>query len=97
MKAISASYGEWALAAYRHEASVNNYLPTAVPAPRMWTYIDDGEWICLIFDDAAGRFPSPSWDGDDLPRVLDLRARALTPNPTPNAVTRAKTGAGEAR
>jgi hypothetical protein len=22
----------------------------------MWTYIDDGEWICLIFDDAAGRF-----------------------------------------
>jgi hypothetical protein len=90
VKATSASCGEWALAAYRHEASVNNYLPTAVPAPRMWTYIDDGEWICLIFDDAAGRFPSPSWDGDDLPRVLDaldLSARALTPNPTPIAAT----------
>jgi hypothetical protein len=86
VKAASASSGEWVRTAYRHEASVNDHLPMAVPAPKMWTSIDDGEWICLIFDDVDGRFPSPSWDGDDLPRVLDaldLSARVLTPNPAP--------------
>jgi hypothetical protein len=56
----------------------------------MWTRLDDREWICMIFDDVPGRFPSPSWDGDDLTRVLDAvdrSARALTPNPVPDAVT----------
>jgi aminoglycoside phosphotransferase len=90
VKAASASYGDWVLAAYRHEASVNVHLPSSVPAPRMWTHIDDGDWVCLIFDDVAGRFPSPSWEGDDLTRVLDAldrSARALTPNPMPDAAT----------
>jgi hypothetical protein len=88
VKAASASYGSWVPTAYRHEASVNVHLPPSVPAPRMWTHIDDGEWICLVFDDVVGRFPSPSWGDDDLTRVLnalDRSARALTPNPMPAA------------
>ena len=90
VKAASASYGDWVTTAYRHEASVNVHLPPAVPAPRKWTHIDDGDWVCLVFDDVAGRFPSPSWDGDDLTRVLDAldrSAQALTPNPMPAAAT----------
>ncbi|WP_448638657.1 hypothetical protein [Geodermatophilus sp. URMC 63] len=88
VKAASAAYGDWVAAAYRHEAAVNVHLPPSVPAPRMWTHLDDGEWICLVFDDVAGRFPSPSWDGDDLVRVLDTvdrSAQALTPSPVPDA------------
>jgi hypothetical protein len=90
IKAACASFGEWVATAYRHEAAINAHLPTAVPAPRMWTHLDDGEWICLIFDDVAGRFPSPSWDGEDLPRVLNAlarSARAMTPSPVPGAAT----------
>jgi aminoglycoside phosphotransferase len=90
VKVASASFGEWVRTAYRHEASINIHLPAAVPAPRMWSVIDDGDWVCLIFDDVPGRFPSPSWNGDDLPRVLeamDLSARALTPNPIPIAAS----------
>ncbi|MEX5717786.1 hypothetical protein [Geodermatophilus maliterrae] len=88
VKVASAAYGDWVPTAYRHEASVNLHLPSAVPAPRMWTHLDDGDWVCLVFDDVAGRFPSPSWDGDDLTRVLDAldrSAAALTPNPVPDA------------
>jgi hypothetical protein len=90
VKAASGAYGDWVRTAYRHEASVNEHLPPSAPAPRMWTHIDDGEWVCLIFDDVAGRLPSPSWDGDDLTRVLDAvdrSARALTPNPFPAAAS----------
>ncbi|SDC88840.1 hypothetical protein SAMN05660690_2782 [Geodermatophilus telluris] len=87
-KAASAAHGEWVVTAYRHEAAVNAALPPAVPAPRMWTHLDDGDWVCLVFDDVAGRFPSPDWDDGDLARVLDAvdrSARALTPNPVPGA------------
>ena len=90
VKAASAAYGEWVVAAYRHEAAVNAHLPPAVPAPRMWAHSDDGEWIWLVFDEVAGRFPASSWDGDDLPRVLtalDTSTQALTPNPVPGAPT----------
>jgi hypothetical protein len=79
VKATSASFGEWVRTAYRHEAAVSCHLPTAVPAPNMWTCIDDGEWICLIFDDVAGRFPSSSWDCDDLPRSWTPSTSALGP------------------
>ena len=88
VKAASRASADWVVAAYRHEASVNVHLPPSVPAPRMWTHLDDGNWICLVFDDVAGRFPSPSWDDGDLTRVLDAldrSARALTPNPVPGA------------
>ncbi|PRY48529.1 hypothetical protein LY71_109166 [Geodermatophilus tzadiensis] len=88
VKAASAAHGDWVVAAYRHEATVSAHLPPSVPAPRMWTHLDDGDWVCLVFDDVAGRFPSPSWDDGDLTRVLDAvdrSARALTPNPVPGA------------
>ncbi|MGK5113657.1 hypothetical protein [Geodermatophilus sp. CPCC 205506] len=90
VKAASAAYGDWVPTAYRHEATVNAHLPPAVPAPRMWSHIDDGDWVCLIFDDVAGRFPSLSWDGEDLIRVLDSIERsvqALTPSPMKDAAT----------
>jgi hypothetical protein len=90
VKVASASYGDWVPAAYRHEAAVSAHLPPSVPAPRMWSLVDDGEWVCLVFDDVAGRFPSPTWEDDDLGQVLealDRSARALTPNPVPHAAT----------
>lgn len=54
----------------------------------MWAHIDVGNWVCLVFDDVPGRFPAPSWEGDDLIRVLDAIDRsveALTPTPLPDA------------
>jgi hypothetical protein len=90
LKAACASSGDWVLSAYRHEAFVNAHLPPSVPAPRLWSYLDDGEWVCLIFDDVPGRFPFAMWEGDDLTRVLDAldrSAQALTPNPMPKAPT----------
>jgi hypothetical protein len=88
VKAASPEYGDWVTRAYRHEAAVNAHLPCMVPAPRMWAHLDVGDWVCLLFDDVPGRFPSPTWDGDDLIRVLDAldrSVRALTPNPVPDA------------
>lgn len=84
VKAIGAGRTPQGLAAYRREADIAGRLPPSAPAPRLrWTY-DDGQWVALVFDDAAGTPPSLPWrraEFDRVMRSLVLLAEQMTPSP----------------
>ncbi|GEA81110.1 phosphotransferase family protein [Cellulomonas uda] len=84
VKAASASRGEHAHAAYRHEAHVARLLPPTVPAPRfLWT-CDVDDWVVLAFEDVESVTPQRPWVADELAAVLAAltrTAQALTPAP----------------
>ncbi|AEI13647.1 phosphotransferase family protein [Cellulomonas gilvus] len=84
VKAASASRGEHAHHAYRHEAVVAAVLPTSVPAPRLLWSLDVGDWVVLAFEDVEATAPHRPWRPDELAAVLaalgDL-AEVLTPAP----------------
>src|SRR4051794_23278304 len=51
LKAASATRGEHADQAYRHEARVAGRLPHTVAAPRLLWTMDVADWIVLAFED----------------------------------------------
>ncbi len=53
---------DWPIEAefHRTEAWVAMQLPADAPAPRLWGWFDDGDWVALILDDVDGepvKFP----------------------------------------
>jgi hypothetical protein len=70
--------------AFRREAQVVAALPEHAPVPRLRWWFDDGDWVVLAFDEAAGAPPALPWRRTDRDRVLaaiaDLAAN-LTPAP----------------
>ncbi|WP_070012341.1 hypothetical protein [Streptomyces abyssalis] len=45
-------------ATHRREGVVASRLPSGAPAPRLLGIHDDGEWVALVFEQAAGDSPS---------------------------------------
>lgn len=59
---------------HRREGAVLAQLPAGVPAPRLLSVIDDGDWIALAIEWIDGRMPVAS-DPTDVQRLLDLLHR----------------------
>ncbi|GEA84655.1 MAG: aminoglycoside phosphotransferase family protein [Cellulomonas sp.] len=84
VKAATASRGEHAHPAYRHEARVVALLPETVAAPRLLWSVEAGDWVVLGFEDVEGATPQRPWQPDELAAVLaalEGLAEALTPAP----------------
>ncbi len=58
-------------------------LPVGVPAPRLLWSDDDGDWVLLGFEVAAGRPPLLPWDPTELRQVLDAMQALATAEPVP--------------
>lgn len=61
IKAVSSEQNPDSPLIHRREADVASRLPASVPAPRLWTVVDDGEWVVLVFDDVEGVQPELPW------------------------------------
>jgi hypothetical protein len=84
VKAGSAAHEAHIGTAFRHEARVVAGLPEHAPVPRLRWWFDDGDWIVLAFDEAAGAPPALPWRRTDRDRVLAALtglAADLTPAP----------------
>jgi aminoglycoside phosphotransferase (APT) family kinase protein len=84
VKAASATGGEHAHHAYRHEARVVRLLPDTIAAPRLLWTVDVDDWIVLAFEDVESATPQRPWAPDELAAVLGALgplAEALTPAP----------------
>ena len=53
---------------HRREAIVAAALPTEVPAPKLLSNFDDGDWVALCFVDVAGNHPVNPWTKNELDR-----------------------------
>ena len=83
-KAINISRNEFTAGAIRREAEVLAALPAQVPAPRLHSTHDDGEWVALVTDAIDGHNPAQPWRSAELDRFLaaaTVLAEALTPSP----------------
>jgi len=71
-------------ASYREEIRKLHQLPTAVPAPRLQWWHDEGGWVVLCLDDVTGRAPHRPWRTSELRSVVaavTAMSQALTPAP----------------
>jgi hypothetical protein len=69
---------------FRREIGVLAKLPAAVPAPRLLSSYDDGDWVALFIEDVDGWTPAQPWNPVELRRVLEAMgtlAESLTPSP----------------
>ncbi|NMM16504.1 MAG: aminoglycoside phosphotransferase family protein [Cellulomonas sp.] len=67
----------------RAEIRVAAALPPQVPAPRLYWWHDDGEWVILGFEVAHGRPPEVPWRPDELKLVLDALIPLADTEPLP--------------
>ena len=67
----------------RAEIRVAAALPPQVPAPRLYWWHDDGEWVILGFEVAHGRPPEVPWRPDELRLVLDALIPLADAEPLP--------------
>lgn len=84
VKACGSSPNPRSIEIYREEVRIAGALPGQVPAPRLLTSFDTGDWVALVFEDVEGRHPAMPWRDDELRRVLDAvdeLSAALTPAP----------------
>ncbi|BCJ29102.1 phosphotransferase [Actinocatenispora sera] len=70
VKAGSAADEAYIGTAFRHEARIVAGLPEHAPVPRLRWWFDDGDWVVLAFDEAAGAPPAMPWRRTDRDRVL---------------------------
>lgn len=83
-KSINATRNAFSTDGIRREASILAALPTAVPAPRLLAFDDDGEWVALVTEAVDGHNPAQPWERSELTRFLDattVLAESLTPTP----------------
>jgi len=69
---------------HRAEARILSQLPPNVPAPRLLSTYDDGDWVALFLEEVNGHTPRTPWDPTELGRVvraIEELARLLTPAP----------------
>ncbi len=77
VKAVSPEQNPESPVLARAEVRAAAALPAGVPAPRLLWSGDDGDWVLLGFEVAAGRPPLLPWEPSELRMVLDaLRALA---------------------
>ncbi|MFD1931367.1 aminoglycoside phosphotransferase family protein [Nonomuraea mangrovi] len=84
VKACGSSPNPTSIEIYRAEARIAAALPGQVPAPRLLTSFDTGDWVVLVFEDVEGSHPAMPWRDGELRRVLDAvgeLSAALTPSP----------------
>ena len=70
--------------AHRAEARILSQLPPNVPAPRLLSSYDDGDWVALFLEEVDGHTPHIPWDLTELGRVvraIEELTRLLTPAP----------------
>ncbi|CAN5116543.1 hypothetical protein BH20ACT5_BH20ACT5_15900 [soil metagenome] len=73
---------------HRAEALIAAALPAGVPAPRLRFVHDDGEWVALVFEEAAGALPLLPWTEASASQVMDAietLSAQLTPCPLTDA------------
>ena len=69
---------------HRTEGVVAAALPAWVPAPRLLSVYDDGDWVALVYEEVPGRLPAAPWQPADLElvrRELGRLASLGTPCP----------------
>ena len=69
---------------HRREARIAAALPRSVPAPRLLSSYDNGDWVAILFEDVDGWTPATPWRPKELGRVLDAVTQlveSLTPSP----------------
>jgi aminoglycoside phosphotransferase (APT) family kinase protein len=84
VKAVSTARNEFTAGAIRRETAVLAGLPAHVPAARLLSAFDDGEWVALVIEAVDGDNPAQPWHRGELTRFLDattVLAGSLTPAP----------------
>ena len=74
VKAVSSEQNPDSPYMVRREIDTMACLPADVPAPRLQSSIDDGEWIVGIFELVDGRLPTEPWTDDELALAFDALA-----------------------
>lgn len=73
----------------RTEAGTLPLLPPTVPAPRLLSAYDDGDWVAIVLTDIEGRPPHVPWRATEFDRVLAaLTALADEPDDAPASLPR---------
>ncbi len=70
----------------RREADVLAAVPATAPVPALLAVFEEGSWLVLVTEAAAGAVPDLPWDGGELDAVLaalDELQEAATPCPVP--------------
>lgn len=67
----------------RREIRAAAALPAGVPAPALLWSDDDGDWVLLGFEVAAGRPPLLPWEPTELRQVLDALQALAAAEPVP--------------
>jgi hypothetical protein len=97
VKAVGANLNADSVRLYRNELQAMVKLPAYLPAPKLLSGYDDGEWVALIFAEVSGWHPRIPWRPQELARVLgtlaDLGVKA-TPSPWHDAPPFTQTHAG---
>jgi hypothetical protein len=57
---------------HRREVEVLAAMPVDVPAPRLITSVDDGDWVALVTEWIEGRMPTAPLAPDDVDRLLSI-------------------------
>jgi Phosphotransferase enzyme family len=84
IKAVSSDQNPDAPGMHQREAGVASRLPATVPAPRVWSVVDDGGWVVIVFEEIDGNPPPLPWSMDNLAATfacLNEMAHTTTPCP----------------
>jgi len=87
VKAVSRSANPESPSMHRREAHVARHLPPSPCLPRLEGYLEEEDWVVLVFDRIDGRMPRHPWVADELDSVLahlGVVHRLLTPCPVPD-------------
>lgn len=83
IKAIATSRHAATAELHRYETRAMQAIPPTRLLPRLYSTLDDGDWVALLLEDIDGRHPD-GWSGDDIrlvgPAVEEL-STAFTPSP----------------
>jgi hypothetical protein len=91
VKAMSQTINLDSYCLYRHEATVLPVLPPSVPAARLHTTVEAGDWIALIMDAVPGPLAGPPWTTPAVHAAADtcrILAGTLAPQALPPALER---------
>jgi aminoglycoside phosphotransferase (APT) family kinase protein len=86
VKAVGRSLNPDSPGLHRREIQAMSVLPDGVPAPRLLSSYDDGDWVALVLEDVAGRRPDLPWQGGDVDAMsvaLGHLARTRAPEQLP--------------
>ncbi|MGB9483632.1 MAG: phosphotransferase [Candidatus Dormiibacterota bacterium] len=90
VKAVGAQPNPESPKMHREKARCLELMPRSAPVPQLIGVYDEGDWVAVILEDVAGRYPHLPWRIDELKRVMAAIERLqaeFTPCPVPNLPT----------